>query len=481
MDYVTPEISLPYDFEPRPYQRPVWNYFMQDRVGLRGLTVWPRRNGKDLVALNILTMKAMHRVGLYLYIGPLQTQTRQIVWMGGTDHGRKFLDYIPLAFVKKKRNSQMEVDLINGSMIKVVGSDQYDSLMGLNAVGAVFTEYSLQRPEAWDYIRPMMANNGGWALFNGTPRGLNHMHGMSRMAEGNPNWFYQYLTRDQTGYPTLEAIQADREAGMRESLIEQEYYCNWTASTEEAFIPLDIIAPTVDVVLEEKEYNFEPRVFGCDVAYAAKGDKAVIAFRQGRKLHFVRAYQGLDNMAFAREIAKAIKEFKPHAVFIDAGRGEGVISRLEQLGFDHIVIPVHFGGKVYDEGIANMKALMWTRMESWFMSQNKPSIHGIDYHDWANDEVQETLVTELSTPFKEIDEKNNIKVESKKSLKTRGVDSPDLAEALGLTFAEELDADDYPTERQEQLGITPEILAQLNEPQQEYDPLNYMDSIMNYE
>ena len=475
------DISLPYGLALRDYQQPIWDYMMQDIPGLRALTIWPRRNGKDLTALNILLAKAVQRPGLYMYIGPLHTQTRQIVWTGQTNGGRPFLDYIPPQLVKKKRESLMEIELINGSIIKVVGSDRYDSLMGLNAVGVVFTEYSLQRVEAWDYIRPMMAENGGWALFNGTPRGLNHMHAMAKMAEKNEKWFYQYLTRDDTGRPSLEAIDDDRRGGMKESKIEQEYYCSWTSSTESVFIPLDLVDPCLkpSAELSPDLYSFQPRVFGVDVAYAPKGDKASIAFRQGRKVHWVRWYQGRDNMAFAKEIAKFIKAFKPHAVFIDAGRGEGVISRLHQLGYDHIVHAVHFNGKVYEEGIANMKALMWTRMLTWFLDSNKPDMYNLDNNQHANEPVEEDLAKELSTPFMIEDEKNMIRVEPKTSLKARGESSPDLAEALGLTFAEEIEPEDVVDPKLEEMGITNDMLEQLNNSynEQAYDPLNHANSL----
>ena len=484
---------------------------MQDKPGLRGLTIWPRRNGKDLIALNILVAKAVQRVGLYLYIGPLHTQTRQIIWLGGDDEGRKFLDYLPPAIIKTKRNSQMEIELINGSMIKLVGSDMYDSLMGLNAMGCVFTEYSLQRPEAWDYIRPMLANNGGWALFNGTPRGLNHMHGMAKMAEKNPKWFYQYLTRDDTGFPTLEAIAEDRAGGMRESLIEQEYWCSWDSSSEDVFIPLDLIAPTIEdgttlaiathsepisddstyvsgpvykpsASLLPEAYHHAPRILGCDVAYAAKGDKAGIAYRQGRKLHFIRWYQGMDNMAFADEIARFIKKVRPHIVNIDAGRGEGVISRLEQLGFADVIRGVHFGGKVYQEGIYNMKALMWNRMLEWFTNDNIPDMTGLDEAPGMNELVEEELVKELSTPLMLMDEKNQIRVEPKSSLKARGQNSPDLAESLALTFAEEIEADELPDARLEKLGVTTQMLNAIHSQraEQDYDPLNHISDMGEY-
>lgn len=476
-----PEVDLPYGLVLRDYQDPIWDYMTQDKPGLRALTVWPRRNGKDLVDLNILLAKATQRRGLYLYIGPFHTQTRQIIWLGNTDEGKPFLDYIPPQMIAKKRDSVMEIVLTTGSMIKLVGSDQYDSLMGLNCMGAVFTEFSLQKVQAWDHIRPMLSANGGWALFNGTPRGHNHMHAMFQMAQKNDKWFCQYLTRDDTHRPTLESIEDDRRSGMKESLIQQEYYCSWNASSEEVFVPMDIVAPTVlpEARLDPIHYQHEARILACDVAYAAKGDKATIGYRQGRKLHFLRWYIGMPNMEFASEIAKYIRAIKPNAVFIDAGRGEGVISRLDQLGYGHLVIAVHFGGKVYEEGYANMKALMWVRMMEWFLDTKIPDMTGLDEHKYGNELVEEDLVKEITTPYMQRDEKNQIKVEPKTSLKSRNVNSPDLAETLALTFAEPVEPDDMNREALEQSGVAMLLVDSIlnGSNSAPYDPLNYMDTL----
>lgn len=459
------DINLPYEFTLRHYQDPLWQACVVNRMN-RALVVWPRRNGKDLTFVNVLTAKAMQRVGLFLYIAPFHNQVRQIIWQGADGTGKKFLDYIPPAFITRQRDSVMEIDLINGSIIKLVGSDNIDSIVGTNPVGIIYTEFSLQKVAAWSFMRPILAENGGFAYFNGTPRGLNHFYQMARMAEENPSWFYQYLTREDTGVPTLEAIDEDRRAGMPESLIEQEYYCSWSASQEEVFIPLDIVKPASETIIGVEDYRHAPRIMGVDVAYAAKGDRAVIAMRQGRMLHPLDSYRGLDNMAFASRVSKAIRDFKPHIVFVDAGRGEGVISRLWQMGHEQIVIPVHFGGKTYDELYANKKAEMWGKCREWFLNTNTPSIPD-----------DESLIKDLSTPFFEMDEKNKLKIESKKAMKSRGEQSPDLADALILTFAEDVDSEEYPSERQEQLGITPEIFSQMKDSQKPYDPLSYMDDI----
>ena len=418
-------IKLPHGFELREYQKPLWDAFIHNGF-TRGITVWPRRNGKDLTALNLLTALAMQRVGLYLYIGPYYSQTRNIVWSGMDGGGRPFLDYIPRQLVEKKSEQRMEIHLKNGSIIRLAGSDNIDSIVGGNPIGIIFTEFSLHKPEAWHYLRPILAENGGWALFNGTPRGMNHFFTMMNTAREDEKWFTQYLTRDDTGIPSLEAIEDDRRSGMPESLIQQEYYCSWMASSEEICIPLDILEPCTTTAINKEDYGMEPIVMGVDVAYAAKGDKATIAIRQGRMLHPVQAFQGLDNMEFVSQIIVAIREYRPDMVFIDAGQGNGVISRLRQLGYDDIVVPINFGGKPEDPVYANKTTEMWVRTRDWINSSAAPP-------KIPNDEE---LIRELSGPMLDTrDDRGKVRIESKARRLTRGISSTDLADAVILTHA----------------------------------------------
>lgn len=219
-------IKLPHNFTLRDYQREPWNAVMHPDFQ-RGVMVVPRRNGKDIVCWNLLIAKAMQEVGLYYYMAPFYNQVRQIIWEGFDRDGRRFFDYIPKMLIKNATKIDMRIDLINGSQIKLQGSDQIDRIVGTNPRGIVFTEYSLHKPGAWEYLRPILAENGGWAIFNGTPRGLNHFYDIYNSGSNNPNWYTQYLTRDDTGIPSLEAIEEDRESGMPEELIKQEYYSSF--------------------------------------------------------------------------------------------------------------------------------------------------------------------------------------------------------------------------------------------------------------
>lgn len=62
----------------------------------------------------------------------------------------------------------------------------------------VFSEYAFQNPTAWEVMRPILAENGGWAIFNSTPNGKNHFYELYNMGCANENWYTQKLGVDDT-------------------------------------------------------------------------------------------------------------------------------------------------------------------------------------------------------------------------------------------------------------------------------------------
>lgn len=252
------EIVLPNEYIPREYQLPVWDYMMQDKPGLRASMVWHRRGGKDLTSINLCAVKAMQRVGTYWHILPTYKQGRKIIWDGMRGDGKKFREAFPEPLVEKVDNVEMKIELGNGSNYYVVGSDNVDSLVGTNPIGCVFSEYSLQDPAAWNYIRPILAENGGWALFIFTPRGKNHGYKLHKMAENNPNWFASTLTVDDTKAVDAATIEEERIAGMTEELIQQEFYCSWSAPLSGAYYSKQM----EDMLRDERigKFPWEPRL-----------------------------------------------------------------------------------------------------------------------------------------------------------------------------------------------------------------------------
>lgn len=239
------DIHLPCKFKPRTYQEPIHDYMVTPtdlgkelgdrRAGKRACGVWHRRAGKDKTYFANEVVPAMfERVGVYHYYFPTGADGRKILWNGIDKGGMPTLDHLPKQLIKSKDKQQMIIELVNGSIFQILGSDRTESV-GTNPVGCVFSEFSKQNPRWWDLVRPILAENGGWAMFNWTPRGKNHAYRMDRMARNNPKWFFQKLTVDDTHAITMEAIQDDRDSGMSEAMIQQEYYCSYDLSVEGAY------------------------------------------------------------------------------------------------------------------------------------------------------------------------------------------------------------------------------------------------------
>src|ERR1044072_1249514 len=229
------EVTLPYKFTPRTYQLPLLEAFDSGLYN-RFLQLWHRRSGKDKEDINICAREMARIVGSYYYFFPTYTQGKKALWDGIGKDGTRYLDHFPTELLDGKPNdTEMKVRYRNGSIFQVIGTEDIDRVVGTNPRGCVFSEYSLQNPKAWEYMRPVLRENGGWATFNYTPRGKNHGPDLYEMALNNPKWYVSKLTVDDTKVLTPQDIQEERDAGMSEELIQQEFYCSFTAAIMGAY------------------------------------------------------------------------------------------------------------------------------------------------------------------------------------------------------------------------------------------------------
>ena len=207
--------------------------------------MWHRRSGKDKTDLNYIISQMFTenggRIGTYFHLFPTYAQGKKIIWDGLDANGFRVMDHFPSSLVASKNETELQVNLTNGSIYQIIGTDKIDSIVGTNPVGCVFSEYALQNPRAWDLIRPILLENDGWASFNYTPRGKNHGQALYEMARINPAWFCSLLTVDETFREdgrrviTKEMIQAERDEGMAEELIQQEYFCSFEGFMEGSY------------------------------------------------------------------------------------------------------------------------------------------------------------------------------------------------------------------------------------------------------
>lgn len=229
-------VNLPHLYTAREYQKPLWQAALGSEIVYRYLLLWHRRAGKDKTFWNVFIAKTQERPGLYLYMLPTTSQAKKVIWKGQDKEGIKFLDHIPKELIQgKPHQADMSIDLKNGSVIMVLGSDNYDRIVGTNPIGVVFSEYSIADPLAWDYIRPILAENGGWAMFCYTPRGKNHGYKLYENNKNNPKWYVSKLdvtqTFDAEGNRAIseEAIQDEIDSGMDEATVDQEFYLSFNA------------------------------------------------------------------------------------------------------------------------------------------------------------------------------------------------------------------------------------------------------------
>lgn len=231
------DIRLPNNWTPRHYQTKLWRYLSSG--GKRAVANWHRRSGKDDVFLHHTACAAHERVGNYWYMLPEYSQARKAMWDAVNPHtGKRRIDEaFPHELRATTREHEMMIPFKNGSTFQLVGSDNFNSLIGSPPIGLIFSEYAVSNPSAWGYLRPILLENGGWAGFNSTPRGNNHFKALCRHAESRPSWFYQRLTADETKIFTPEQLQEEllelqelHGDDYGKSLWLQEYFCSFDAA-----------------------------------------------------------------------------------------------------------------------------------------------------------------------------------------------------------------------------------------------------------
>ena len=186
------------------------------------------------------------------------------------------------------------------------------------------------------------------------------------------------------------------------------------------FIPTDEVNACID--LDVHVSPTDPLVMGVDVARFGD-DSSVIYLRQGRDAESqgLHIYNKMDTMHLVGEVARLATEKRPDAIFVDGGGvGGPVVDRLRQLGFD--VIEINFGSRSNIKGAANMRAAMWMTMRQAIK-------------DGIRLPANPDLVTDLTGVEYGFNLRNEIQLERKEDMKRRGMQSPDIADALALTYA----------------------------------------------
>lgn len=433
------------DYLPRDWQRECHSEMKRFTV-----LALHRRAGKTELALMQLIDSALRfqlELGLFVYIAPFLKQAKAIAW----------------ARLKQKLEPLRRLDLIeineselwvriktNGAMIRILGADNPDSIRGVRLDGCVIDEVAQVKPDLWtEIVQPALSDRRGWAVFIGTPKGVNLFSELFYRAKSLPDWH----SARYTVYDT-QAINADEVERLRQDMSEdafaREFLCSFEAAGDDQLISLSDVDNATRRSLRKPDYDFAPRVLGVDPARFGD-DRSVIYPRQGLFAGEPEIYRGIDNMELAGRVALYIERWQPDAVFIDSGNGGGVIDRLRQLGHD--VIEVNFGGRPIDPGFVNKRAEMWFALRDW-LKEGGVIPNRVD------------LRQDLAAPIYWFDASNRIQLEPKDDLKKRGLPSPDLGDALALTFAQPVAKRRYGLDR---------LLGAQSSSDAPYDPYNSLN------
>jgi hypothetical protein len=209
---------------------------------------------------------------------------------------------------------------------------------------------------------------------------------------------------------------------MSEAAFAQEFLCSFEAGVDNILLSMAEVEDACRRHMREEDFMFAPKILGIDVARQGN-DRTVMFPRQGLATFDPLVFRGLDSMSVAAQAAQKIQTWKPDAVFIDGsgGYGAGVIDRLRQLG--HPVIEVQFGGKPTDARYINKRSEMWLEMAKWVKTGGcLPNIAD--------------LKIDLTAPtYTHANSAGKMALEPKDKIKERIGFSPDMGDALALTFA----------------------------------------------
>jgi hypothetical protein len=413
--------------EPRIVNIPYKPRFPQDVVHKEleshrfSVFVAHRRMGKSVMFVNHTLKKATQnklRSPRYAFIAPFLKQAKMIAW----DYFKRYGMVIPGT---QANESDLSLTLPNKAKVTLFGADNPEAMRGTYFDGVVLDEYGQFKKGVFtEIIRPTLVDRRGWAVFGGTPKGLNEFYdireqALKAVASGNTDWWTGLYRADETRVISDDEL-VQLKATLSDRIYRQEFLCDFSAEADNVLIPIDLVSAACARVIREEELIGAPKILGVDVARFGD-DRSVIVRRKGLGVYKPTIVQKMDNMTLAGFVATEINKWKPDAVFIDAGRGEGVIDRLRQVG--HRVQEVNFGGKPTESGMySNKRTEMWDKMREWLEQGG------------VLPPMQE-IKADLTTPTYDFDAANRMRLESKEDIKERLGRSPDIGDAIALTFA----------------------------------------------
>jgi phage terminase large subunit len=342
------------------------------------LIVAHRRAGKTVACINDVIKRAIvesKKNGRYAYIAPFMAQAKAVAWT-------YLLEYTaPIA--KHANASELWVELINGSRIRLYGADNAEALRGQYFDGVIADEFGDWKPGIWGaIIRPALSDRRGWAVFIGTPKGHNEFYEQREIARNSEDWFYAELKASETGIIDAEELEDARRLSTEDQFA-QEFECSFDAAIQGAIYAKYINDSQVTRV------QYDPRIPVHTSWDLGMGDATAIWFWQvvnteyrvidyyeasGEGLsHYVQVLQG-KGYTYG-------KHFAPHDIEVrELGTGTSRYEIGRQLGIVFEVVKQHR----LEDGINALRMIL---PMCWFDAEKaKQGLESLRYYRWRANE-----------------------------------------------------------------------------------------------
>jgi phage terminase large subunit len=320
------------DYQPRPQFIPFHN-----RSERFAILVAHRRAGKTVATINDLIKRAAETNrpdARFAYIAPFYSQAKDVAW--------NYLKHYTAPLLADTPNeSELRVDLVNGSRIRLYGADNAERLRGLGFDGVVLDEFANWRPGVWsEVIRPALSDRQGFATFIGTPAGKNEFFELWQIAQQSNAWFKLELKASETGLILPEELDAAGEA-MSKDQYAQEFECSFDSAITGAFY-----AEALERMREDKRIGRVPIERALPVSTAwdlGISDSTAIWFiqRLGKEVRLIdyEEHSGVGLDFYADLLSKKgyiyDKHYLPHDIAIrELATGQSRVDTLSGLGIE---------------------------------------------------------------------------------------------------------------------------------------------------
>jgi phage terminase large subunit len=332
------DIKIPYT--PRKHQAYLHKKISDNRWNV---LVCHRRFGKTVCMINHLIRSALlskNKNPRYAYIAPTFKQAKSIAW----DYMKQFTAKIPYT---KFNETELRVDLPNGSRITLLGSENSDGLRGIYLDGCVIDEYANVNSKLFpEIIRPALSDRKGYCVFIGTPAGMNNnFYELYQHAQGADDWFNYKAKASETKIVDAEELVKAKEV-MGDKKYQQEFECDWIANIEGA-VYSDVLTKMED----QKQLTRVPYDPSLPVSTAwdlgVSDHSAIIFYQQlGKSVNIIDYHeergQGLPYyVQVIKDKDYVYKDhFAPHDIEVtDFGNGKTRREVAYQLGIRFKVVP----------------------------------------------------------------------------------------------------------------------------------------------